>query len=106
MKLAVCDLPTPASRDRNVRVSTLDWPTGPHPTLSGSGPAPTADRSKTPVAGLAHEGLTPQGPLQKPALNRVFGREQKIYDLMNTPLHVRKLEMLADYCLGPLLVQR
>ena len=45
--------------------ASLDWPTGPHPTLSGSGPAPTADRSKTPVAGLAREGLTPQGPLQK-----------------------------------------
>src|SRR5215203_189673 len=44
--------------------ASLDWPTGPHPTLSGSGPAPTADRSKTPVAGLAREGLTPQGPLQ------------------------------------------
>src|SRR4051794_28823732 len=27
--------------------ASLDWPTGPHPTLSGSGPAPTADRSKT-----------------------------------------------------------
>src|SRR5215204_6436794 len=52
--------------------ASLDWPTGPHPTLSGSGPAPTADRSKTPVAGLAREGLTPQGPLQKPAfLTRV-----------------------------------
>src|SRR5215208_6901871 len=24
-ELAVCDLPTPASRDRNVRVSTLDY---------------------------------------------------------------------------------
>src|SRR4051812_40458093 len=45
--------------------ASLDWPTGPHPTPSGSGPAPTADRSKTPAAGLAHEGLTPQGPLQK-----------------------------------------
>ena len=46
--------------------ASLDWPTGPHPTLSGSGPAPTADRSKTPVAGLARVGLIPQGPLQKP----------------------------------------
>src|SRR5215204_5704573 len=36
--------------------ASLAWPTGPHPTLSGSGPAPTADRSKTPVAGLVREG--------------------------------------------------
>ncbi len=44
--------------------ASLDWPTGPYPTPSGSGHAPTADRSKTPA--LDHEGLTLQGPLQKP----------------------------------------
>src|SRR5829696_2381927 len=53
--------------------ASLDWPTGPHPTLSGSGPAPTADRSKTPAAGSTHEGLTPQGPLQK----RVYRAERE-----------------------------
>ena len=34
--------------------ASLDWPTGPHPTPSGSGLAPTADRSKTPAEDHAH----------------------------------------------------
>src|SRR3954447_10673586 len=40
-------------KQRFADCASLDWPTGPHPTLSGSGPAPTADRSKTPAVGLA-----------------------------------------------------
>src|SRR3954471_13117100 len=52
--------------------ASLDWSTGPHPTLSGSGRAPTADRSKTPAAGVAHEGLTAKGPLQKPTKEKMW----------------------------------
>src|SRR4051794_35113544 len=37
--------------------ASLDWPTGPHPTPSGSGLAPTADRSKTPAAGSRSRGI-------------------------------------------------
>src|SRR3954468_12486194 len=55
--------------------ASFDWSTGLHPTLSGSGCAPTADRSKTPAAGLAHEGLTPQGPLQKDGFRTAFSAQ-------------------------------
>src|SRR5215212_5401705 len=43
--------------------ASLDWPTGPHPTPSGSGPAPTADRSKTPAAGSRSRGIDSKGPV-------------------------------------------
>ena len=43
--------------------ASLDWPTGPHPTPSGSGLAPTADRSKTPAAGSRSRGIDSTGPV-------------------------------------------
>jgi transposase len=73
-RLSRSDVPSPGRWIRSGRFcgssvlhdcASLDWSTGPHPTLSGSGRAPTADRSKTPAAGVAHEGLTAKGPLQK-----------------------------------------
>src|SRR3954465_9780980 len=43
--------------------ASLDWPTGPHPTPSGSGLAPTADRSKTLAAGSRSRGIDSTGPV-------------------------------------------
>src|SRR3954447_5134945 len=48
--------------------ASLDWPTGPHPTPSGSGLAPTADRSKTPAAGSRSRGIDSTGPVTEAAL--------------------------------------
>src|SRR5260370_21995187 len=55
---------------------TADWPTCPLQTPSGGGLAPTPDRSKTPAKGCSQleEGLTNQGPLQKPGF-RVRAKE-------------------------------
>ena len=47
--------------------ASLDWPTGPHPTPSGSGLAPTADRSKTPAAGSRSRGIDSTGPVTEAA---------------------------------------
>ena len=48
--------------------ASLDWPTGPHPTPSGSGLAPTADRSKTPAAGSRSRGIDSTGPVTEAGL--------------------------------------
>src|SRR5258708_37382609 len=58
----------PQSRSWHQTTLTADWPTYPLQTPSGGGLAPTPDRSKTPAKGCSQleEGLTNQGPLQKP----------------------------------------
>src|SRR6267142_1840736 len=58
----------PQSRSWHQTTLTADWPTCPLQTPSGGGLAPTPDRSKTPAKGCSQleEGLTNQGPLQKP----------------------------------------
>jgi hypothetical protein len=43
--------------------ASLDWPTGPYPTPSGSGHAPTADRSKTPAPGSRSRGIDTTRPV-------------------------------------------
>ena len=43
--------------------ASLDWSTGPHPTPSGSGRTPTADRSKTPAAGSRSRGIDTTTPV-------------------------------------------
>jgi hypothetical protein len=50
--------------------ASLDWPTGPHPTPSGSGLAPTADRSKTPAAGSRSRGIDSTGPVTEARIIR------------------------------------
>src|SRR5436190_20735279 len=55
--------------------ASLDWPTGPHPTPSGSGLAPTADRSKTPAAGSRSRGIDSTGPVTEGEHSKSWGAD-------------------------------
>src|SRR4051795_13015463 len=81
--------------------ASLDWSTGPHPTLSGSGRAPIADRSKTPAAGVAHEGLTAKGLLQKPTKEKMWVTVRPVRcltQLSASPSGAGKSEQQASAC--------
>jgi len=67
-------------RERQI-TRTVDWPTYPLRTPSGGGPAPTPYRSKSPAKGSRKwkEGLTNQGPLQKPGWRQRSAHASWVY---------------------------